>query len=106
MHRVARNTRNSSSDSRENDETMRLNRQQLAGNSAGMAASGSSSMYRSGSMSGSTSSGMGNPFNNGSPQQAQGGGTDCTPDNPSCGTTRQNPAINSSPQHRTYGTQE
>jgi hypothetical protein len=54
---------------------------------------------------GMSSSGAGNPFNAGSPQQAEAGGANCTPDNPSCGTARQNPAINSSPQHRTYGDQ-
>jgi hypothetical protein len=88
--------RSGGNDSKENQETMRLNRQQVAGmpgamNSSGMGASGS---------------GAGNPFNNGSPQQAQGGGANCTPDTPSCGTARQNPAINSSPQHRTYGDQQ
>jgi len=61
--------------------------------------------YSSGSR-GMGSSGAGNPFDSGSPQQAQAGGANCTPDNPSCGTARQNPAINSSPQHRTYGVQQ
>lgn len=100
-HHVARNGH---ADARENDETRQLNRQQLAGNgSASMAPSSMSGMGRSGSMS---SSGAGNPFNTSSPQQAQAGGANCTPDNPSCGTARQNPAINSAPQHRTYGTQQ
>jgi hypothetical protein len=76
-----------SENARENRITAQLNRQQLAG-AAGMSASGSIS---------------GNSFNNGSPQQAQAGGPNCTPDNPSCGTARQNPAIQSSPEHRTYG---
>jgi hypothetical protein len=97
-HHVARN---SGADARENQETRELNLRQLAGNSASMAPNGSM-----GYSSGMSSSGAGNPFNNGSPQQAQGGGANCTPDNPSCGTARQNPAINSSPQHRTYGVQE
>lgn len=96
-HHVARNSR---ADARENQETMRLNRQQLAGNSASMAPGGASNM------SGMSSSGARYPFNTGSPQQAQAGGANCTPDNPSCGTARENPAINSSPQHRTYGTQQ
>jgi hypothetical protein len=74
---------------------MQLNRQQLAGDNTSMAPSGMSS----------SGMGAGNSFDNGSPQQAQGGGANCTPDNPSCGTARQNPAINSSPQHRTYGDQ-
>jgi hypothetical protein len=91
-HRVARN---GGDDARENQETMQLNRQQLAGTSASM-----------GYSSGMGSSGGAYPFNNGSPQQAQGGGSNCTPDNPSCGTARQNPAINSSPQHRTYPNQQ
>ncbi len=83
--------RSGGNDSKENQETMQLNRQQVAGMPRSMNSSGS---------------GAGNPFNNGSPQQAQGGGANCTPDNPSCGTARQNPAINSSPQHRTYGDQQ
>jgi hypothetical protein len=93
-HHVARSGGN---DSKENQETLQLNRQQVAGGNASMLPSGSSGM---------SSSGAGNAFNNGSPQQAQGGGANCTPDNPSCGTARQNPAINSSPQHRTYGDQQ
>lgn len=94
-HHVARNSR---ADARENQETRQLNLRQLtSGSSASMAPSG---------IGGMSSSGASNPFNNGSPQQAQGGGPNCTPDNPSCGTARQNPAINSSPQHRTYGTQQ
>jgi hypothetical protein len=93
-HHVA-SARGSGNDSKENQETMQLNRQQVAAN--GSASMGSSGM---------NSSGAGNPFNNGSPQQAQGGGANCLPDNPSCGTARQNPAINSSPQHRTYGDQQ
>ena len=97
-HHVARNR---GADARENQETQQLNRQQIAGNSASMAPSGG--MGYSGGM---RSSGAGNPFDNGSPQQAQGGGANCSPDNPSCGTARQNPAINSSPQHRTYGDQQ
>jgi len=97
-HHVARS--NNRINARENQETRQLNLQQLAGNSASMAPSGMSGS------SGMSSSGAGNPFNNGSPQQAQAGGANCTPDNPSCGTARQNPAINSPPQHRTYGTQE
>lgn len=100
-HHVARNSRD---DARENQETMQLNRQQLAGTSASMAPSGS--MGYSSGMNGMSSSGAGYPFNGGSPQQAQGGGSNCAPDNPSCGTARQNPAINSSPQHRTYGDQQ
>ena len=103
-HHVARNSRD---DARENQETMQLNRQQVAGTSASMAPSGSMG-YSSGMgpSRGMNSPGAGSPFNNGSPQQAQGGGPNCTPDNPSCGTARQNPAINSSPQHRTYGDQQ
>src|SRR6185503_4072424 len=103
-HHVARNGRD---DARENEETMQLNRQQLAGTSASMGPSGSMG-YSSGigSPRGVSSSGGAYPFNNGSPQQAQGGGVNCTPDNPSCGTARQNPAINSSPQHRTYPNQQ
>jgi hypothetical protein len=96
--------RNGGADARENQETRELNRRQLAGNSASMAPSGS--MGGSGDMSGMSSSGAGNPFNSSSPQQAQAGGPNCTPDNPSCGTARQNPAINSAPQHRTYGAQQ
>jgi hypothetical protein len=96
-HHVAGNSR---ADTRENQETIRLNRQQLAGTSASMAPGGM------GGASGMSSSGAGNPFNNGAPQQAQAGGANCTPDNPSCGTGRENPAINSSPQQRTYGTQQ
>ena len=87
----------SSTDAKENEETMRLNRQQLASGGAGMTPD---------NMNGMSSSVAGNPFNNGSPQQAQGSGPDCTPDNMSCGTARENPAINSSPQHRTYGDQQ
>jgi hypothetical protein len=104
IHHVARNGRD---DARENEETMQLNRQQLAGTSASMGPSGSMG-YSSGigSPRGVSSSGGAYPFNNGSPQQAQGGGVNCTPDNPSCGTARQNPAINSSPQHRTYPNQQ
>jgi hypothetical protein len=75
-----------SQDSRENQMTMQLNRQQLAG----------------GSMNASTGDMSGNPFNNGAPQQAQAGGANCTPDRPDCGTARQNPSIQSSPQQRTY----
>jgi hypothetical protein len=103
-HHVAKNSRD---DARENQETRQLNLQQVAGGSgASMAPSGGVSGSGMGYSSGMSSSGAGNPFNNGSPQQAQGGGPNCTPDNPSCGTARQNPAINSAPQHRTYGTQE
>jgi hypothetical protein len=91
--------RNGGNDSQENQETMKLNRQQLT-------AGGSTSMNNRGSSGGMSSSNPSNSFDNGSPQQAQAGGANCTPDNPSCGTARQNPAINSSPQHRTYGTQE
>jgi hypothetical protein len=83
---IASRASNRSQDSRENQMTMQLNRQQLMG--GGMNAS-------NGNMSG-------NPFNNGSPQQAQAGGANCTPDRPDCGTARQNPAIQSSPQQRTY----
>lgn len=75
---------------RENETTMELNRQQLAAN-GNMSAAGAG-------MSGNG----GSSFNNGAPQQAQAGGANCTPDNPSCGTARENPGINSSPQHRTY----
>ncbi|HEY1506294.1 MAG TPA: hypothetical protein VGF92_18460 [Stellaceae bacterium] len=92
VHHVASN-RMRGSDSKENQETMQLNRQQLAGDS------------NMGGMNGMSSSG-GNSFDSGSPQQAQAGGANCTPDNMSCGTARQNPAINSSPQQRTYGTQQ
>jgi len=92
-HHVASNTRSHvsdrSADARENQETMQLNRQQVAG------APGDASGM-------STSNGADNPFDRGSPQQAQGGGPNCTPDRPDCGTARQNPAINSSPQQRTY----
>jgi hypothetical protein len=98
-HHAARTSRD---DARENEETMQLNRQQIAGG-------GSASMAPSRGMgysSGMSSSGAGYPFNSGSPQQAQGGGPNCTPDNASCGTARQNPAINSSPQQRTYGDQQ
>lgn len=95
-HHVARN---GSVDARANQETRDLNRQQLAG----MAPSGMNSM---GGSSGMSSSGASNPFDASSPQQAQAGGANCTPDNPSCGTARQNPAINSAPQHRTYGDQQ
>jgi hypothetical protein len=104
-HHVARN---SGDDARENQETMQLNRQQLAGgNSASLAPSaGMGYSNGMGYSSGMSSTGAGIPFNNGSPQQAQGGGANCAPDNPSCGTARQNPAINSSPQHRTYGDQQ
>jgi hypothetical protein len=94
-HHIA-SARSGGNDSKENQETMQLNRQQVAGAPDGMSSSGM----------GASGSGAGNPFNNGSPQQAQGGGANCTPDNPSCGTARQNPAINSSPQHRTYGDQQ
>ncbi len=87
-------SRSGGNDAQENQETMRLNRQQVGGTGA------SNSTMPSRGMS------SGNPFNNGSPQQAQAGGANCTPDNPSCGTARDNPAINSSPQHRTYGTQQ
>jgi hypothetical protein len=97
-HHVA-SMRSSGNDSKENQETMRLNRQQVAGGSSSM-----NNGMGSGNM-GASSSSPANPFDNGSPQQAQAGGANCTPDNPSCGTARQNPAINSSPQHRTYGTQ-
>jgi hypothetical protein len=108
-HHVA-SARTSGNDSRENQETMQLNRQQIAGGSSSMNnSSGSRGMSNSGSMGsggmGASSSNPANSFDNGSPQQAQAGGANCTPDNPSCGTARQNPAINSSPQHRTYGTQ-
>jgi hypothetical protein len=91
--------RNGGNDSKENQETMQLNRQQLAGG-------GSTSMNNTGSPGGMSSSNPANSFDKGSPQQAQGGGPNCTPDNMSCGTARENPAINSSPQHRTYGTQD
>jgi hypothetical protein len=84
-------SRNGGNDAKENQETMRLNRQQLGGTGASNNAMPSRGMSSS------------NPFNKGSPQQAQAGGANCTPDNPSCGTARENPAINSSPQHRTYG---
>ena len=90
-HHVA-SARSGGNDSKENQETMQLNRQQAAGSSSMNGASGMNA--------------SGNSFNNGSPQQAQAGGANCTPDNPSCGTARQNPAINSSPQHRTYGDQQ
>jgi hypothetical protein len=87
-------SRSSGNDAKENQETMRLNRQQLGGTGASNNAMPSR---------GTSSS---NPFNKGSPQQAQAGGANCMPDNPSCGTARGNPAINSSPQHRTYGNQQ
>jgi hypothetical protein len=76
-----------SQDSREDRITMQLNRQQLADN---------------GNMSAPGMSGNAASFNNGAPQQAQAGGANCTPDRPDCGTARDNPAINSSPQQRTY----
>jgi hypothetical protein len=106
MHHVA-SARSSGNDAKENQETMQLNRQQLASGSSSMnnsmGARGSMGAGASGSMS---SSNPANPFDNGSPQQAQAGGANCTPDNSSCGTARQNPAIQSSPQHRTYGDQQ
>lgn len=89
---------------RENRETEQLNRSQLRAS----ASSTSSMMPQQGMYQGSqqgyttTSNPTGNPFDNGSPQAAQAGGPNCTPDNPSCGTARENPAINSSPQHRLY----
>jgi len=98
MHHVA-SARGSGNDAKENRETEQLNRQQVAGGTS-MAPGGMNGS------SGMNSSGAGNPFNNGSPQQAQGGGANCTPDNPSCGTARQNPAIQSSPEHRTYPNQQ
>jgi hypothetical protein len=73
--------------SRENQATEKLNQQQLASGGAIGASNGNPS---------------GNSFNNGAPQQAQAGGANCTPDRPDCGTARQNPAINSSPQQRMY----
>lgn len=87
QRKLARTRSDRSQDARENQITMQLNRQQLAAN---------------GNMSASGMSGTGNSFDNGAPQQAQAGGANCTPDNPSCGTARDNPAINSSPQHRVY----
>ena len=80
---------------------MQLNRQQIAGTTSSMAPGSMGYSSGIGAPRG-VSTGASNSFNNGSPQQAQGGGPNCTPDNPSCGTARQNPAINSSPQHRTY----
>lgn len=77
-----------SENARENETTMQLNRQQLA------SAPGGSDM--------SGMNGRDNSFDRGSPQQAQAGGSNCTPDRPDCGTARENPAINSSPQQRTY----
>ncbi|HWE74441.1 MAG TPA: hypothetical protein VG328_14855 [Stellaceae bacterium] len=100
-HHVAR-ARGNASDAKENQETMQLNRQQIAGGSSSMNNMGPGSM----GSRGMSSSNPANPFDNGSPQQAQAGGPNCSPDNPSCGTARQNPAIQSSPQHRTYGDQE
>jgi hypothetical protein len=101
-HHVA-SARSSGNDAKENQETMQLNRQQVAGGSSSMNNSMGSGNMGSRGMS---SSNPANPFDNGSPQQAQAGGANCTPDNPSCGTARQNPAIQSSPQHRTYGDQQ
>lgn len=108
MHHVA-SARTGGNDSQENRETMQLNRQQVAGGSSSMNNNmGSDRMGASGNMGsrGMNSSNPANSFDNGSPQQAQGGGANCSPDNPSCGTARQNPAIQSSPQHRTYGDQQ
>ena len=103
-HHIAKNSRD---DAREDQETRQLNLRQVAGgNGASMTPSSMSGSSSMGYSSGMGSSGVGNSFNSGSPQQAQGGSARCTPDNPSCGTARQNPAINSSPQHRTYGAQE
>jgi hypothetical protein len=87
MHHVASN-HGAGIDSKEDQETMKLNRQQLASGAGGGMNSSS------------------NSFDNGSPQQAQAGGANCTPDNMSCGTARENPAIKSSPQQRTYGNQQ
>lgn len=101
VHHVAR-ARGNGTDAKENQETMQLNRQQIAGGSSSMNNMGPGSM----GSRGMSSSNPANPFDNGSPQQAQAGGPNCSPDNPSCGTARQNPAIQSSPQHRTYGDQE
>lgn len=81
-----------SENSREDQETAKLNQGQLSGNGS-MANNG---MNRDGT----AMNGNGNSFDNGRPQAAQAGGASCTPDNPSCGTARENPAINSSPQHR------
>jgi hypothetical protein len=91
-HRVASKAPDRGQNARENQITEQLNQQQLAAG-GGMSASGG----RSG-----TGGSNGASFNSGAPQQAQAGGPNCTPDNPSCGTARQNPAIQSSPQHRTY----
>jgi hypothetical protein len=75
-------------DSKENQQTARLNQSQMSGNAMN---------------NGTAMNGNGNSFDNGRPQAAQAGGADCSPDNPSCGTARQDPAINSSPQHRLQG---
>jgi hypothetical protein len=87
---VASRARMSGNDARENQETAQLNRQQAGG-------MGASSM--SGGSGGQTAE---NPFDRGSPQYPQAGGAACTPDRPDCGTARQNPAIQSSPQQRMY----
>ena len=73
---------------RENQETAQLNQSQASSNGMMMGKSGA------------VTNGNGNAFDKGRPQSAQAGGSDCSPDNPSCGTARQNPAINSPPQHR------
>jgi hypothetical protein len=78
-------------DAQANQMTAQLNQGQLSGN--GM-------MSNSSANNGAAMNGNGNSFDNGRPQAAQAGGANCSPDNPSCGTARQNPAINSSPQHR------
>jgi len=83
-----------SDDAQANQETAQLNQGQLSGH--GMMSNGMGN-------NGGAMNGNGNSFDNGRPQAAQAGGPDCTPDNPSCGTARRNPAINSSPQHRLQG---
>jgi hypothetical protein len=83
---VASRARTSGNDARENQETAQLNRQQLG-------ASG---------MTGGAGQTAENPFDRGSPQYPQAGSAACSPDRPDCGTARDNPAIQSSPQQRMY----
>lgn len=90
---IARNHARAGSDARENRETAELNMRQVQG--GGMSTAG---MNSSAPMRGQTAQ---TPFNQGSPQTPRAGMMNCTPDRPDCGTARQNPSIQSSPQQRT-----
>lgn len=94
---IARNHAGAGNNARENRETAELNMRQVQGGMSNAGTSGT--MGASSEMGGQTAQ---TPFDRGSPQTPRAGIINCTPDRPDCGTARQNPAIQSSPQQRIY----